>query len=139
MSYDHWCRSQCNHYEIRFVSQTWRKTNLDAGLHYQTALKPSSVQTMTGDKININGKCFLNITFADVIYHHVAYIADKSDPFILRLNFLRENNFKLDFKNNKLHSNSEGISDEGNMILKSRLKKLCFIAFRKFQIIILLM
>ena len=65
---------------------------------------------MTGDKINVHGNVHLNITFGDAIYHNVAYVADISDPFILRLDFLRENNFKLDFKNNKLHSSSEDIA-----------------------------
>ena len=65
---------------------------------------------MTGDKINVHGKVNLNITFGDAIYQHVASVADISDPFILGLNFLQENNFKLDFKNNKLHSCSRDIT-----------------------------
>ena len=36
-------------------------------------------------------------------------ITNVSDPFILKLDFLRENNFKLDFKNNELHSSSKDI------------------------------
>ena len=40
----------------------------------------------------------------------MACIADISDKLILELDFLKENNFKLDFKNNKLHSNSEDIA-----------------------------
>ena len=72
---------------------------------------PSSVtlQTVTGDKINVHGKIHINIAFGDATYHHVAYVADISDPFILGLNFLRERNFKLDFKNNELYSSSADI------------------------------
>ena len=40
----------------------------------------------------------------------MVYVADISDQFILGLYFLRENNFKLDFKNNDLHSSSEDIA-----------------------------
>ena len=66
-----------------------------------------TLQTVTSDKINVNGKIYFSITFGDTIYHQVAYVADISDPFILRLDFLRENNFKFDFENNELHSSSE--------------------------------
>ena len=54
------------------------------------------LQTVPGDKINVKGKFYLNIVFGDVIYGHVArvYVADISDPFILELDFMRENNFK---------------------------------------------
>ena len=65
---------------------------------------------MTGDKINVHGKVHFNITFGDAIYHHVAYVADITDQFILGLDFLMENNFKLDFKNNELYSSSEDIA-----------------------------
>ncbi|GFT68534.1 retrovirus-related Pol polyprotein from transposon 412 [Nephila pilipes] len=41
------------------------------------------------------------------MYHHMAYVVDINDQFILGLDFLKENNFKLDFKNNELHSCSE--------------------------------
>ncbi|GFS39099.1 retrovirus-related Pol polyprotein from transposon 412 [Nephila pilipes] len=44
------------------------------------------------------------------MYHHIAYVADINDQFILGLDFLKENNFKMDFKNNELHSCSEDIS-----------------------------
>ena len=66
-----------------------------------------TLQTVTGDKINVHGKVHLNIAFGDAIYHHVAFVADISDQFILGLDFLRENTFKLDFKNNELHSSTE--------------------------------
>ena len=68
------------------------------------------LQTVTDDKINVHGKVYLNITLEDDIYHQVAYVADISDPFILGLEFQRENNFKLDFMNKELHSDSEDIA-----------------------------
>ena len=69
-----------------------------------------TLKTVTGDKNNIHGKVHLNIAFGDAIYHHVAYVADISGQFILGLDFLTENNFKLNFKNNELHSSSEDIA-----------------------------
>ena len=68
-----------------------------------------TLQTVTGDKINVHGKVHLGIAFGDAIYHHMACIADISDQFILGLDFLRENNFKLEFKKKQLHSSSEYI------------------------------
>ena len=62
-----------------------------------------TLQTLTGDKINVRGKVHLNIAFGNATYHHVAYVAEIRDPCILGLDFLRENNFVLDFKNNELH------------------------------------
>ncbi|GFU38925.1 gag-Pol polyprotein [Nephila pilipes] len=58
-------------------------------------------QTVTGDRINVYGKVYLNIAFGDAIYHHMAYVADINDQFILGLDFLNENNFNLDFRNNE--------------------------------------
>ena len=52
-----------------------------------------TLKTVTGYKINVYLKVYLNITFGDAIYHHVVYVADISDPFIFGLDFLRENNF----------------------------------------------
>lgn len=40
----------------------------------------------------------------------MVYVADISDIFILGLNFLKEDNFKLEVKNNELHSRSEDVS-----------------------------
>ena len=59
---------------------------------------------MTGDKIQVQGKVYLNIKFGDATYHHVAFVEDINDPFILEFEFLKENNFILDFANNELHS-----------------------------------
>ena len=56
-----------------------------------------TLQTVTSDKIYIYGKFYLNIAFGDAFYHHVAYVAGISDPFILGLDFLRENNSYSDF------------------------------------------
>ncbi|GFS77311.1 retrovirus-related Pol polyprotein from transposon 412 [Nephila pilipes] len=63
--------------------------------------------TLLTDKINVHGKVNLNIAFGDAMYHHMAYVADINDQFILGLDFLKEYNFKLDFKNKELHSCSE--------------------------------
>ena len=59
---------------------------------------------MTGDKINVHGKVYLNIAFGGSTYHHVAYVADINDQFILvPIGFPEsENNFKIDFENNAL-------------------------------------
>ena len=67
---------------------------------------------MTGDNINVYGKVYLNIIFGNAIFHHVAYVADISDPVILGLDVLRGNNFKLSFKNNELYSSSENTKCE---------------------------
>lgn len=69
-----------------------------------------TLQTVSGDKINIHGKLNINITFGSVTYHHTAYVADITDTCILGLDFLRKYNFSLDFKNNELHSISEDIA-----------------------------
>lgn len=69
-----------------------------------TPLCVSVHQTVIGDKIKMHGKINLNITFKNITYH-VAYVAD-SDKFILGLDFMKENSFKLDFKNNEQHSRS---------------------------------
>ncbi|GFS89462.1 retrovirus-related Pol polyprotein from transposon 412 [Nephila pilipes] len=58
-------------------------------------------QAVTGDRMNVHGKVYLNIAIGEAIYHPMAYVADIKDQFILGLDFLKENNFKLDFKNNE--------------------------------------
>ena len=63
-----------------------------------------TLQTLIGDKINVRGIVNLNIAFGNCTYHHVAYVAEIIDPYILGLDFLRENNYVSDFKNNELHS-----------------------------------
>ncbi|GFU63703.1 retrovirus-related Pol polyprotein from transposon 412 [Trichonephila clavipes] len=40
----------------------------------------------------------------------MAYIADITDPCILGLDFLKNNNFKLDFENSNMHSKFEDIT-----------------------------
>ncbi|KFM56688.1 Retrovirus-related Pol polyprotein from transposon 412, partial [Stegodyphus mimosarum] len=77
-----------------------------------------TLQTVSGEKIDIEGKLNVNITFGSATYHHTAYVAEITDPCILGLDFLRKHNFSLDFKNNELHSASEDITlfeinDEG--------------------------
>ncbi|GFU32294.1 gag-Pol polyprotein [Nephila pilipes] len=67
-----------------------KKTHLDATL-----------QTVIDNRINIHGKVYLNIAFGDAMYHYMTYVADINDQFYLELDFLKENNFKLDFKNNE--------------------------------------
>lgn len=72
----------------------------------KTYLECISLQTVTWDKIKVNGKVNLNITFRSDP-HHVVYVAKNRDKFILLLDCMTESNFKLDFKNNHLHSRLE--------------------------------
>ncbi|GFV64242.1 retrovirus-related Pol polyprotein from transposon 412 [Trichonephila clavipes] len=69
-----------------------------------------SLQTVTGDKIQVHGKANVTLRFGNIDYHHTAYIADITDPCILGLDFLKSNNFKLDLENNNLHSKFEDIT-----------------------------
>ena len=69
-----------------------------------------TLQTVSGEKIDIHGKLNVNVTFGSVAYHHTAYVADIVDTCILGLDFLKKYNFSLDFKNNVLHSSSEDIA-----------------------------
>lgn len=59
---------------------------------------------MAGDKIQIHRKARFHISFENATRHNVAYVANISDLLIHGLDFLKENNFKLNFKNNELHS-----------------------------------
>ncbi|GFX43852.1 retrovirus-related Pol polyprotein from transposon 412 [Trichonephila clavipes] len=69
-----------------------------------------SLQTVTGDKIHVHGKANITLWFGNIDYHHTAYIADITDPCILGLDFLKNNNFKLDFENSNMHSKFEDIT-----------------------------
>ncbi|GFW57298.1 retrovirus-related Pol polyprotein from transposon 412 [Trichonephila clavipes] len=69
-----------------------------------------SLQTVTGDKIQVHGKADVTLRFGNIDYHHTAYIADITDPCILGLDFLKNNNFKLDFENSNMHSKFEDIT-----------------------------
>ncbi|GFW91629.1 retrovirus-related Pol polyprotein from transposon 412 [Trichonephila clavipes] len=69
-----------------------------------------SLQAVTGDKIHIHGKGNITLRFGNIDYHHTAYIADITDPCILGLDFLKNNNFKLDFENSNMHSKFEDIT-----------------------------
>ncbi|GFY44469.1 retrovirus-related Pol polyprotein from transposon 412 [Trichonephila inaurata madagascariensis] len=69
-----------------------------------------SLQTVTGDKIQVHGKANVTLKFGNIDYHHSAYITDITDPYILGLDFLKNNNFKLDFKNSNMHSKFEDIT-----------------------------
>ncbi|GFT65334.1 hypothetical protein TNCV_1559771 [Trichonephila clavipes] len=69
-----------------------------------------SLQTVTSDKIEVHGKANITLRFGNIDYHHTAYIADITDPCILGLDFLKNNNFKLDFENSNMHSKLEDIS-----------------------------
>ncbi|GFX49141.1 retrovirus-related Pol polyprotein from transposon 412 [Trichonephila clavipes] len=61
-----------------------------------------SLQTVTGNKIHVHGKANITLRFGNIDYHHTAYIADITDPCILGLDFLKNNNFKLDFENSNM-------------------------------------
>ncbi|GFW27972.1 retrovirus-related Pol polyprotein from transposon 412 [Trichonephila clavipes] len=69
-----------------------------------------SLQTVTGDEIQVHGKANVILRFRNIDYHHTAYIADITDPCILGLDFLKNNNFKLDFENSNKHSKFEDIT-----------------------------
>ncbi|GFX53961.1 retrovirus-related Pol polyprotein from transposon 412 [Trichonephila clavipes] len=69
-----------------------------------------SLQTVTGDKIHVHGKANVTLRFGNIDYPHTAYIADITDTCIFGLNFLKNNNFKLDFENSNMHSKFEGIT-----------------------------
>ncbi|KFM62548.1 hypothetical protein X975_20006, partial [Stegodyphus mimosarum] len=69
-----------------------------------------TLETASGEKIDVEGKLNVNITFGSATYHHTAYVADITDPCILGLDFLRKYNFSLDFKNKKLLSASQDIT-----------------------------
>ncbi|GFX84859.1 retrovirus-related Pol polyprotein from transposon 412 [Trichonephila clavipes] len=69
-----------------------------------------SLQTVMGDKIHVHGKANITLRFGNIDYHHTAYIADITDPCILGLDFLKKNNFKLDFENSNMHSKFEDIT-----------------------------
>ncbi|GFW38909.1 retrovirus-related Pol polyprotein from transposon 412 [Trichonephila clavipes] len=68
------------------------------------------LQTVTGKKIQVHGKANVPVWFGNVGYHHTAYIADITDPCILGLDFLKNNNFKWDFENCNMHSKFESIT-----------------------------
>ncbi|GFV75366.1 retrovirus-related Pol polyprotein from transposon 412 [Trichonephila clavipes] len=69
-----------------------------------------SLQTVTGDKIQVYGKANVTLRFGNIDYHYTAYIEDITDPYILGLDFLKNNNFKLDFENSNIHSKFEDIT-----------------------------
>ncbi|GFW26882.1 retrovirus-related Pol polyprotein from transposon 412 [Trichonephila clavipes] len=69
-----------------------------------------SSQKVTSDKIQVHGKANITLRFGNIDYHHTAYIANITDPCILGLYFLKNNNFKLDFENSNMHSKFEDIT-----------------------------
>ncbi|GFU89541.1 retrovirus-related Pol polyprotein from transposon 412 [Trichonephila clavipes] len=69
-----------------------------------------SLQTVTGDKIQVHGKANITLRFGNIGYHHTACIAGITDPCILGLDFLKNNNFKLDFENSNMHLKFEDIT-----------------------------
>ncbi|GFU35200.1 retrovirus-related Pol polyprotein from transposon 412 [Trichonephila clavipes] len=69
-----------------------------------------SLKTVTGDKIQVHGLANVTLRFGNIDYHHTAYIADITDPCILGLDFLKNNNFKMDFENSNMHSKFEDIT-----------------------------
>lgn len=82
------------------LGRIWLK-KLDKKFSGRCSALPSSV---AGDKIEVHGKVNLIIIFENASYHHVPYVADISEKSIFGLDLLKENNFKLEFKNNELHS-----------------------------------
>ncbi|GFX79067.1 retrovirus-related Pol polyprotein from transposon 412 [Trichonephila clavipes] len=68
------------------------------------------MRSVTGDKIQVRGKTNVTLRFGSIDYHHAAYVTDITDPCILGLDFLKSNNFKLDFENSNMHSKFEDIT-----------------------------
>lgn len=78
---------------------------IDLGVTFIWIQPCVSLQNETGDKIQVHGKRPIpNIRFENATFHLVAYVVDISHLFILGLNFLKDDNFKLDCKKNNLHS-----------------------------------
>ncbi|GBM82540.1 hypothetical protein AVEN_29328-1 [Araneus ventricosus] len=69
-----------------------------------------TLQTVTGDKIQIIGKMNIKIRFGNASYDHSVYVVETADNFILELDFLKKYNFILDFKENSLNSVSEEVT-----------------------------
>ncbi|KAF8793548.1 hypothetical protein HNY73_005013 [Argiope bruennichi] len=69
-----------------------------------------TLQTVTGDKIHVNGKVHLAIRFGNINYHHTAFVAEITDPCILGLDFLWKYDFKLDIGNSRMNSKFEDIT-----------------------------
>ncbi|GFU63017.1 retrovirus-related Pol polyprotein from transposon 412 [Trichonephila clavipes] len=69
-----------------------------------------SFQTVKRDKIPVHRKANVTLRFGNIVYHHTAYVADITDPCICGLDFLKNNNLKLDFGNSNMHSKFEDIT-----------------------------
>ena len=54
-----------------------------------------------------NAVLIFNIVYGGLSFHPATYIIHLNDPFILGLNILNKDNFKIDFQNNELHCNSK--------------------------------
>ncbi|KFM76841.1 hypothetical protein X975_19818, partial [Stegodyphus mimosarum] len=68
-----------------------------------------TLQTASGEEMDVEGKLNVNITLGSAAYHHTAFVADTTDLCILGLYFLRKYNVSL-AKNNKLLSAFEDMT-----------------------------
>lgn len=79
---------------------------IDLGVTFTWIPPCVALQNETGDKIKVHGKLrhIPNIRFENAPFHLAAYVVDISHLFIPGVNFLKDDNFKLDCKKNELHS-----------------------------------
>ncbi|XP_035232659.1 uncharacterized protein LOC118204447 [Stegodyphus dumicola] len=84
---------------VRKLSEAFRWTPLSVTL-----------QTVTGDKIPIEGKINIIITFGIETYQHLAFVANIANELILGLDFLQKYDFTLDFERNEMRSAKEDIT-----------------------------
>ncbi|GFX94885.1 retrovirus-related Pol polyprotein from transposon 412 [Trichonephila clavipes] len=108
---------QINNISCRMVVDTGANVSIirkDLAQNSQVSIiwtPPSvSMQTVACDKIQVYGKANVTLRFRNIDYHHTEYIADITDPCILGLDYLKNNNFKLDFENSNMHSKFEDIT-----------------------------
>ena len=59
------------------------------------------------DWIKVHAKIKFNVSFGGTTYNQITYAADICGSCIIKLDFLKEDQFKLDFEKNELYSNSK--------------------------------
>ncbi|GFS97537.1 retrovirus-related Pol polyprotein from transposon 412 [Trichonephila clavipes] len=84
--------------------------NISCGMVVDTGANVSIIGKDLAQNSQVYGKADITLRFGNIDYHHTAYIADITEPCILGLDFLKNNNFKLDFENSNMHSKFEDIT-----------------------------
>ncbi|GBM02230.1 hypothetical protein AVEN_108790-1 [Araneus ventricosus] len=64
--------------------------------------------TATGEKAEIQGKLDASIACGSKKFHHRVYVADITDPCILRLDFLKKFKFSVDLQKNEIRTGGGG-------------------------------